>query len=120
MNSHDKNWDEAPSVKSLLDLLLAVDDDTISANASKQVLELMVETGKDPMVIIEEKGLKQVTDTGAIDKWIADGMAANPAAIASFKEGKEQALGAVVGWVMKESKGQANPKVIMEKLKEQL
>jgi aspartyl-tRNA(Asn)/glutamyl-tRNA(Gln) amidotransferase subunit B len=120
MNSHEKNWNEAPSTEDLLALLKAVDDDTVSANASKEVLEAMVETGKEPMAIIEERGLTQVTDEGAIDTWIEGGIAANPKAIESFNEGKEQALGAVVGWVMKESKGAANPKVIMEKLREKL
>jgi aspartyl-tRNA(Asn)/glutamyl-tRNA(Gln) amidotransferase subunit B len=120
MKAHEKNWTEAPATKDLLTLLKAIDDDVISANASKEVLETMVQTGNEPMAIIKEKGLTQVTDEDAIDAWITGGIEANPKAIESFNEGKEQALGAVVGWVMKESKGAANPKVIMEKLRERL
>jgi aspartyl-tRNA(Asn)/glutamyl-tRNA(Gln) amidotransferase subunit B len=77
----------------------------------------MFETGKNPTQIIEEEGLKQVSDTNLIEQLCVQAIASNPKAIEDFKNGNEKALGAIVGFVMKESKGQANPQLVNEILK---
>jgi aspartyl-tRNA(Asn)/glutamyl-tRNA(Gln) amidotransferase subunit B len=117
LNAHQKSVSEGPDVKALLELIAAIDAGTISANAGKEVLEEMVVTGKSPNAIIESKGMKQISDTGALEQIVKKAVAANPDAIASYKKGKTQALGAIVGWVMKETKGQANPGVVNELLR---
>ncbi len=77
----------------------------------------MVETAKGAKQIIDEEGLAQISDDGALEELVKQAIEANAAAIASFKAGKESALGAVVGWIMKQSKGQANPEKVNELLK---
>lgn len=114
LNAHGKTPAEAPSLDHMLALVTAIENGTISGNAGKTVLEEMVLTGKAPDDIIKEKGMGQISDTGALEELVKKAIAANPKAIESFKAGKGQALGAVVGWVMKESKGQANPKIVNE------
>lgn len=96
----------------MLQLVTAIDSGKISGNAGKAVLEEMVATGKAPDAIIAEKGMGQISDTGALEELVKKAIAANPKAIESFKAGKQQALGAIVGWVMKETKGQANPAIV--------
>jgi aspartyl-tRNA(Asn)/glutamyl-tRNA(Gln) amidotransferase subunit B len=73
-----------------------------------------------PDAIVGRKGLQQSTDTGELEKWVADAIAANPRAVAEFKAGKEQAINAVKGSVMKASKGKANPKLVDEVVRRQL
>lgn len=114
LNAAEKQIAEGPDAASILELLAKIDDNTISANAGKEVLEEMVASGKKATEIIEAKGMKQITDTGAIEALVNQAIAANPKAIESYKAGKEAALGAIVGWVMKESKGQANPAQVNE------
>ncbi len=114
LKAADKSPAEGPGTDHLRDLAAAIRAGTISGNAGKDVLEKMVETGKSPREIIEAAGMKQISDTGAIEKLVDEAIAANPKAIESFKAGKSAALGAIVGWVMKESKGQANPKMVNE------
>lgn len=120
LNAAEKPVADGPSATAMLELISAIDDGTIAANAGKEVLETMVATGKAPRDIIAEKGLQQMTDTGAIDDLVCKAIDANPDAVAKYNSGKAQALGAVIGWIMKESKGTANPQVISEKLKEML
>jgi aspartyl-tRNA(Asn)/glutamyl-tRNA(Gln) amidotransferase subunit B len=76
----------------------------------------MVETGKPAALIVEEKGLRQVTDTGAIDSAIAGVLAANPDKVADYKGGKEKLFGFFVGQVMKQTQGKANPALVNELL----
>ncbi|HLD71733.1 MAG TPA: Asp-tRNA(Asn)/Glu-tRNA(Gln) amidotransferase subunit GatB, partial [Candidatus Peribacteraceae bacterium] len=109
LNAHEKTISEGPGPTDILELVAAVDDGAISPNAAKEVLEEMVVTGKKAPSIIESKGMKQISDEGAIETLVDAAIAANPKAIESYKAGKQAALGAIVGWVMKESKGQANP-----------
>ncbi len=112
LNAHGKTPAEAPSLDHMLKLVTAIDNGTISGNAGKTVLEDMVLTGKSPDAIIKEKDMGQISDTGAIEELVKQAIAKNPKAIESYKAGKQQALGAIVGAVMKESKGQANPKMV--------
>jgi aspartyl-tRNA(Asn)/glutamyl-tRNA(Gln) amidotransferase subunit B len=79
-----------------------------------------METGKDADTIIEEKGLKQVTDTGAIEAIIDEIIAENPNQLAAYRGGKEQLFGFFVGQTMKKSQGKANPQIVNELLKDKL
>jgi len=101
----------------LVDLIA---DNTISGRIAKEVFELMVETGKAPAEIVEEKGLKQVTDTGAIEAAIDAVLAANPDKVADFKGGKDKLFGFFVGQVMKNTGGKANPALVNDILKTKL
>ncbi len=87
---------------------------------AKDVLGMMFDTGKDAETIVKEKGLVQVSDTGLIEKAVEKAIAANPKAVEEFKAGKQKALGAIVGFVMKETQGKANPKVVNEILLKKL
>jgi aspartyl-tRNA(Asn)/glutamyl-tRNA(Gln) amidotransferase subunit B len=112
--------DDAPATDHIVALIDAIDQKTITANAAKEVLEEMVESGKSPHDIIKEKGLTQMHDASALEKLIEDAIDANPAAVESWKNGKHAALGAVVGWVMKQSKGSADPAQVNAMLLEKL
>ena len=120
INSHEKTMDDAPSVEHILELVEAISSNEISANTGKQVLEEMVTSGQGAKDIIEAKGLKQISDTGAIEAMVTEAIAANQKAVEDYKAGNEKALGAIVGAVMKLSKGQANPGLVNELIKEQL
>jgi len=80
----------------------------------------MMESGKAPAVIVEEKGLKQVSDTGALEAFCDEVIQANPNSVADYKSGKEAALNFLKGQVMKLSKGKANPAVVGEILAKKL
>ncbi len=116
LNAHGKSLDDAPSVEHLLALVGAIEDGTISNSAGKQVLEDMLLTGREPHAIIQEKGLTQISDDAALEELIRKAIDANADAVEKFKSGKQAALGAVVGWIMKESRGQANPQKVNELL----
>ncbi len=94
-------------------------DGTISGRIAKDLFVAMEETGKDPAVLVEERGLKQVTDTGAIEKAIQEIVAANPKQVEAYKA-KPTMLGWFVGQVMKATGGKANPKIVNELLKKAL
>jgi aspartyl-tRNA(Asn)/glutamyl-tRNA(Gln) amidotransferase subunit B len=101
-------------------LIGLVADGTVSGSLAKQVFEIMLETGQDPAVIVEERGLKQTSDTGAIDKVIADVLAANADKVAQYRGGKDKLFGFFVGQTMKAMAGKANPGVVNELLKKAL
>lgn len=101
----------------LIDLIA---DNTISGRIAKEVFEAMVETGKDPASLVEEKGLRQVTDTGAIAATIDQIMAANSDKVIEYRAGKDKLFGFFVGQVMKAMGGKANPAALNELLKEKL
>jgi aspartyl-tRNA(Asn)/glutamyl-tRNA(Gln) amidotransferase subunit B len=108
------------SPHALAGLIRLVEQGAISGKTAKEVLQEMAATGKAAEVIVKEKGLTQVSDTGLIEKAVEKAIAANPAAVAEFKAGKQKALGAIVGAVMKETGGKANPKVVNEILQKKL
>jgi aspartyl-tRNA(Asn)/glutamyl-tRNA(Gln) amidotransferase subunit B len=101
-------------------LLGLVADGTLSGTLSKQVFEIMLETGEDPARIVEERGLKQTSDTGAIEKVIADVMAANADKVVEYRGGKDKLFGFFVGQTMKAMQGKGNPQVVNELLKKAL
>jgi aspartyl-tRNA(Asn)/glutamyl-tRNA(Gln) amidotransferase subunit B len=102
------------------ELLRLIADGTLSGTLGKQVFEIMLETGQDPGRIVEERGLKQTSDTGAIDNVIAGVMAANEDKVAEYRSGKDKLFGFFVGQVMKAMQGKANPQVVNELLKKAL
>jgi aspartyl-tRNA(Asn)/glutamyl-tRNA(Gln) amidotransferase subunit B len=93
---------------------------TLSGTLAKQVFEIMLETGQDPGKIVEERGLKQTSDTGAIDAAIVEVIAANADKVAEYRAGKDKLFGFFVGQVMKAMAGKANPGVVNELLKKAL
>ncbi|HYC70488.1 MAG TPA: Asp-tRNA(Asn)/Glu-tRNA(Gln) amidotransferase subunit GatB [Opitutaceae bacterium] len=95
-------------------LVRLVESGVISSSMAKEVFAEMFATGEAPEAVVERKGLRQSTDTGELERWAADAIAANPKAVAEFKAGKEQAINAIKGGVMKASKGKANPKLVDE------
>ena len=100
------------SPQNLAILLKRIDDATISGKIAKTVFEEMLKTGNNPDVIINEKGLRQVTDTAAIEAIIDEVIKSNPKSVEDFKSGKDKALKFLIGQVMKESRGKANPQIV--------
>ncbi|HUI91966.1 MAG TPA: Asp-tRNA(Asn)/Glu-tRNA(Gln) amidotransferase subunit GatB [Chitinivibrionales bacterium] len=96
----------------LATILRLVKDNVISANAAKKVFDLVESTGKDPETIIEEQGLKQISDSGELEKIVNEVVAGNPREAARFKAGETKLAGFFVGQVMKATKGKGNPKEI--------
>jgi aspartyl-tRNA(Asn)/glutamyl-tRNA(Gln) amidotransferase subunit B len=120
LNAAEKTVDEGPDADAILELVDRIENGAISANTGKEVLEKMVKTGKSAASIIEKEGMQQISDDSAIEEIVQKALDANPQAVESFKSGKEQALGAIVGWIMKESKGQADPKKVNEILRSKI
>ena len=106
--------------EAIIELVGLVDAKTISSSAAQQVFAEMFDTGKSPAAIVQEKGLAQVSDTGAIEKFCDEAIAANPGPVADFKSGKAAALNFLKGQVMKLSKGKANPTLAGEILERKL
>lgn len=106
--------------EALLELVGLVENKTISSSGAQQVFAEMFETGKSPALIVQEKGLAQVSDTGAIEKFCDEAIAANPNPVADYKAGKLAALNSLKGQVMKLSKGKANPALVGEILERKL
>ncbi|HUJ43651.1 MAG TPA: Asp-tRNA(Asn)/Glu-tRNA(Gln) amidotransferase subunit GatB [Opitutaceae bacterium] len=101
-------------------LVKLVDDGVISSNIAKEVFVEIFRTGDAPEVVVERRGLRQTTDTGELERWCAEAIAAKPKSAADFKGGKENAINAMKGFVMKQAQGKANPKVIDEILRRKL
>jgi aspartyl-tRNA(Asn)/glutamyl-tRNA(Gln) amidotransferase subunit B len=121
LNAKNLTIDQSPvSAANLSKLIKLIKNNTISGRLAKDVFEMMLESGKDPEAIVEEKGLKQITDTGAIEKAVDDILAANPDKVAQVKAGKEALVGWFVGQVMKATQGKANPAMCQELLKKKL
>jgi aspartyl-tRNA(Asn)/glutamyl-tRNA(Gln) amidotransferase subunit B len=95
-------------------------DSTISGKIAKDVFAEMYATGQDADTIINTKGLKQVTDSGAIEKIVDEVIAENPDNVAAYKSGKDKLFGFFVGQVMKKSQGKANPDMVNDLLKRKL
>ena len=122
LNADDIGMDAVPvSAVQLAALITRITDNTISNNAAKQVFDaLWTGAGTDVDAVIEAKGLKQMNDTGALEKIVDDVIAANAKNVAEFKAGNEKALNALVGQIMKASKGKANPQQVNTLLRAKL
>ena len=121
LNKRDLDISRSPvSAKQLAGLLDLIENDTISGRIAKDVFQIMIESGKDAAAIVEEKGLRQVTDTGAIDAAIDQIIAGNAGKVAEYRSGKQALLGWFVGQVMKATQGKANPALVNERLKAKL
>ena len=121
LNRLGKDIDSSPvSPAQAAELLALIKDGTISGSLGKQVFEIMLETGGDPAKIVEEKGLKQTSDSGAIEAVIADVIGRSPGQLEQYRSGKEQLFGYFVGQTMKAMGGKANPGVVNDLLKKAL
>ena len=117
------NWEIADSpiqAERLATLITRIKDNTISGKIAKTVFEAMIDDPSDVDAIIEAKGLKQVTDSGEIEKLVLEVIEKNPAQVQQYKDGKEQVIGFLVGQCMQLSKGKANPAQVNELLKEKM
>lgn len=121
LNKHNLTVATSPiSAKNLGALVGLIADGTISGKIAKDVFEIMAETQKDPATIVEEKGLKQNSDTGAIEALIGEILAANPDKVAEIKGGKDKLKGWFVGQIMKASGGKVNPALANQLLDKKL
>jgi len=106
--------------EALTDLLKLIEKGTISGKMAKTVFEEMYQSGKPADEIVKQKGMTQISDSGAIEKMIDDVISANPQQLEGYRNGKETLLGYFIGQVMKASKGQANPALVNQLLKDKL
>lgn len=122
LNKEDQDIAASPvSAAQLAGLIARIADNTISNNIAKKVFEALWNgEGSSADEVIEKQGLKQITDSGAIEKLVDEVLAANAANVAEFKAGKEKAFNALVGQVMKAAKGKANPQQVNDLLKAKL
>ena len=116
-----KDIEDSPvSPKGLAELVRLIKEGTLSSKLAKEVLKEMVTTGKDPNEVVEEKGLKQVSDEGQIRAFIEEVLKENPKEVERYRSGEEKVFGFLVGQVMKKAKGKANPQVVNKLLREML
>ena len=121
LNREEKAIADCPlSAQRLAGLVVRIADNTLSNKLAKQVFDALWDSELDADAIIERDGLKQVSDSGAIEKLVDEAIAANPKAVEEFRAGKEKALNALAGQVMKASKGKANPAQVQEILRQKL
>ncbi len=121
LKEHDMEPEEIDfSPENLADLILLTEAGTINSSVAKEVFEKIFEENIDPKVYVEEHGLKTVNDEGALKAVLEKVIADNPQAVADYKNGKEKALGALVGQTMKAMKGKVNPGQVNQKLREML
>ncbi len=121
LNKSGKGIEESPiTADALGGLIDLISDQTISGRIAKDVFEAMLETGKSAATIVEERGLKQVTDTGAIEQAIDAILAANADKVAEYKSGKDKLFGFFIGQVMKATGGKVNPAMLNDLLKKKL
>jgi aspartyl-tRNA(Asn)/glutamyl-tRNA(Gln) amidotransferase subunit B len=106
--------------EALVELIGLVDSGKLTGASAKEVFADIVESGRSPGDVVKEKGLAKIADTGAIETAAQAAIAANPKAVADFKSGKEAALKSLIGGIMKQTKGQADPKLAEEALRKLL
>ncbi len=108
------------SPKGLAELLQLIETGVISNRAAKDVMERMFETGESASAVVQALGLNQISDSSAIERLVDEAIVANPKSVADFRAGKPQAVGFLVGQVMKASRGKANPSIVNRLLQERL
>ncbi|MCQ2381155.1 MAG: Asp-tRNA(Asn)/Glu-tRNA(Gln) amidotransferase GatCAB subunit B, partial [Acidaminococcaceae bacterium] len=97
-----------------------IKDGVLSSKLAKKIFAEMLKDDKAPKQLVKDLGLEQVSDTGAIEKFVDEAITENPQSVADYKAGKERAIGFLVGQIMKKSKGKANPGMVQELLKKKL
>ncbi|MGD7046162.1 Asp-tRNA(Asn)/Glu-tRNA(Gln) amidotransferase subunit GatB [Jeotgalibacillus proteolyticus] len=112
--------DVALTPQGLAGMIKLIEDGTISSKIAKKVFKELIENGGDPKKIVKEKGLVQISDEGELLKFVTDVLDANPQSIEDFKNGKDRAIGFLVGQIMKASKGQANPPMVNKLLNQEI
>ena len=121
LNLQEKTIDESPiSAVNLAGLLSLVEEGVISGKIAKTVFDEMARTGKPAKQIVEEKGLVQITDSDALEEVILKIISTHPKEVEAYRNGKTKLLGFFVGQIMKQTRGQANPKLANELLKAKL
>jgi len=121
LNRLGRRIEDSPvAATALAELLDLMRDGTISGRMAKDVFAAMIDTGKRAAAIVEEQGLRQVTDKGAMEQAVAEVLAAHADKVAEFRAGKEKLFGFFVGQVMKAMQGKANPAVLNALLREKL
>ncbi|MBB5172544.1 Asp-tRNA(Asn)/Glu-tRNA(Gln) amidotransferase subunit GatB [Texcoconibacillus texcoconensis] len=121
LNANDLEITDVPMTPvSLAKMINLIEDGTISSKIAKDVFKELIKNGGDPEQIVEDKGLKQISDEGAIREMVNEAIDNNPKSVEDFKAGKEKAIGSLVGQVMKASKGKANPQIVNELLRDEL
>ncbi len=121
LNKSELGYADSPvSPQQLAGLVNRIADNTISGKIAKQVFEAMWNGEGEADAIIEQRGLKQITDSGAIESLIDEVINANPDQVEQFKAGKDKVLGFLVGQVMKQSQGKANPGQVNQMLRDKL
>ncbi|KSU81199.1 aspartyl/glutamyl-tRNA(Asn/Gln) amidotransferase subunit B [Fictibacillus enclensis] len=121
LNNASREIDETPLTPvNLAKMIKLIEDGTISSKIAKKVFKEMIENGGDPETIVKEKGLVQISDEGAIREFVVAVLDRNPQSIEDFKNGKDKAIGFLVGQVMKETKGKANPPLVNKLIAEEL
>ncbi len=121
LNDDNRTIEECPiQPAQLAGLLTLIDKGTISGKIAKTVFEEMYATGKDADIIVKEKGLVQISDTGAIEQALDEILAKHPAELERLRAGDEKLVGFFVGQLMKAMKGKANPQMANELLRKKL
>ena len=121
LNEEGLDFSKSPvEARRLGEMILLIMKKTISGKIAKKVFKEMWTNPDAPGKIVEDKGLVQITDTGAIEKAVDAAIAASPKAVEEYQGGKKKALGAIVGQVMKATKGKANPQMVNQMLVEKL
>jgi aspartyl-tRNA(Asn)/glutamyl-tRNA(Gln) amidotransferase subunit B len=121
LNAEQKELtDIALTPEGLAGMIKLIENGTISSKIAKTVFKELVENGGDPETIVKEKGLVQISDEGALLKIIDETLDANPQSIEDFKNGKQKAIGFLVGQIMKATKGQANPPLVNKLLQQEI
>jgi len=112
--------DVALTAEGLAGMIKLIENGTISSKIAKQVFKELIENGGDPEKIVKEKGLVQISDDETLRKFVNEAIDANPQSVEDFKNGKQKAIGFLVGQIMKATKGQANPPMVNKLLMEEI
>ena len=117
LNAEKKEIQDSPiPAARLAELLEMVESGKITRKQGREVFDEIWKTGEAPAAVVEKRGMVQVSDAGQLEAWAKAAIEANPKAVADYKKGNKAAIGALVGGVMKQSKGKANPRIISQLL----
>lgn len=121
LNQHDKEITDVPMTpEALVGMIQLIEKGTISSKIAKKVFKELIDKGGDPEKIVKDKGLVQISDEGEIRAMVTDILEQNPQSVEDYKNGKDKAIGFLVGQIMKASKGKANPQIVNKLLVEEI